>query len=170
MADEFQVGDELVSLSAIAGIDMDQIAETRGFGLPRGVFQFQVKEAKFTVIDTKNGKSPVAQFDCEVLSVVDLAEGEEADPDALPGKVHTESFFLRKDSQQNMAEDVGRIKAFLTDIGATATNMQLQDAILGSVGTQFVAPIMRRADKNDPDREYVNLKRDKIKPMQESAA
>lgn len=165
---ELQLGDATFSLSDLAGINMDEFNEVRGFGLPRGIYQFLIKEAKLTVIDTVKGKRPAAQFGCEVRNVLSLEaapEGENAiDPNTLIGKVHEETFFITEP-----ADDIGRIKAFLADIGLTVQNVTFQEIVNASIGHEFTAPIIRPKDKRDPDKEYVNMKRDKVKPVQVAA-
>lgn len=158
-----QIGDEMVSLSDLAGISMDEFQEVRGFGLPRGVFHFMIKSGKLLSLGDAN--KPAAQFECEVQKVLELAEPDGVDVNTLVSKVHNETFFIT-----DPAEDIGRIKAFLADVGAIAANVSLEDALTNAVGCQFVGQIMRIKDKKDPDREYINLKRDKLRAVGAEAA
>ena len=173
MVGEFQLGDQTVALTDLAGISMDDMSEVRGYGLPRGVYLFKVKSGEFKVIDTSGGNKPAAQFECEVLRVLSLApvtEGEPIDPNTLIGKTHNETFFLNTEDQNKLAESIGRVKAFLADIGAVCTGVSLEDAIKNSAGVEFTGPIARVTNKKDPDREYINIKHDKVKPASGAAA
>lgn len=159
MSDQVKVGDETVSLADLAGLNIDDFAEKRGFGLPRGVFHFIVSKGEFTAVG--DPAKPVAKFTCPVRRVLELAESEGVNVDELVNKEHIETFFITSPE-----DDIGRIKAFLADIGASAQGLSLKAAIENSVGCEFTGQIKRIKDKKDPDREYVNLNRDKIKAVQ----
>ena len=151
-----QDGEEAdVSLADIAGIDMNNVeAFEGGFEpTPKGVYLFEVKDAG---LDTVNDKA-VIYFECEVAAVYALVD-DDKDPESMIGWKHRESIFVG-----DLAKSVGQAKAIMQNAGFTGSGTleQMLDAFCGS---QFVAPVKQRKDKNDTDKVYGNIVVGKITP------
>jgi len=165
-------GGEEISLADLAGVDLEGIAEQRFSSLPRGVYVLEVSSEKpphFGTIENKEGKKKAAaiftQTVLDVLALADNNDAPEGDPTKLIGREHRETFFV---SDQ---KSIGYIKAFVKDIGGQADKGPLggvagKPGILDAcAGIRFQAPIGHRKDPNDADKIYVNIVRNKIKPL-----
>ncbi|MCP6280570.1 hypothetical protein NL459_28500, partial [Klebsiella pneumoniae] len=74
------------------------------------------------------------------------------------GKEHTERFFIYpKKSEEDAAKAIGRIKAFLADMGCETAG-KFGDAVRDSKGHTFRARIEKQKDRNDPNVEYARLR------------
>lgn len=148
-----------VSLADIAGIDMTSVeAFEGGFEpTPKGVFLFDVKDAGLDQLETKNGQSAIIYFDTEVAECYTLVD-DEKDADSMVGWKHRETIFVG-----DLAKSVGQAKAVMQNAGFTGSGTleQMLDAFCGS---QFIAPVKHRKDKNDTDRVYANIVVGKITP------
>lgn len=147
--------DQEVSLADIAGIDMNNVeAFEGGFEpTPKGVYRFDVKDAG---LDTMNDKA-IIYFDTEVAEVYALVD-DDKDPESLIGWKHRETIWI-----SDLAKSVGQAKAIMQNAGFTGSGTleQMLDAFCGS---QFVAPVKQRKDKNDTDKVYANIVVGKITP------
>lgn len=163
MSDTVMVGDNEVSLLAILETNMDDIVEVRGFSLPGGLYHFRVDEALIESREAKGVKKPAATFKVKVQNVLQILPNQELpdgfDPASLVDKTHTEIFFIT-----DPARDLGTIKAFVADIGCV-TGGALRDMVMNTVGAEFHGIIKVKASKDDPDVKYVNLVRNKLKPV-----
>ena len=144
------------SLTDIAGISMDDVAEFRYTTMPKGGYTWQVKDAS---LDTMGGDDiPVAVIECEALEVhglTGLAPGE-SEADFL-GNTHREVFFLRK------IEDLGRVKAFIIDAGfPLPPETQMADMLMMFKSHVFRGRIKHRADKQDKSVMYANITLDRV--------
>jgi hypothetical protein len=157
------VGDSEVSLLAILETNMDDVAEVRGFNLPGGLYHFRVDEAVIEAREAKGTKKAAGVFKLKVLNVLQILPNQELpadfDPSSLIDKTHTEIFFIT-----DPVRDLGTIKAFVADIGAHAGG-GLRDMVMNTVGTEFQGIIKVKPSKDDPDVKYVNLIRNKLKPV-----
>ena len=83
------------------------------------------------------------------------------DLESFAGKTHTERFFIYpKKSQEDAAKAIGRVKAFLADMGC-ATEGKFNPAVLDSKGHTFRGRIEKQKDRNDAAIEYARLRLDK---------
>jgi len=163
--------DQLVSLLDLAGVDITDIPEFRGGEqAPEGVYEWRVKLAELTSMDVKNGDDPtgpkiprpVISFHLESLACRNVKDPS-IDPTSLTGISHTERIFLK-----DLMKDLGRAKAFMTDIGLAATG-SVRDLLEQCTGMEFVAAIKHTTDRNDKDRKYANIDNKTITPMMEVA-
>lgn len=144
-----------VSIADIAGIDMSAVeAFEGGFEpTPKGVYLWECKDAK---IDTINDKA-VIQFELECEECYAILDDEKT-PESMVGWKHQETIFIG-----DLAKSVGQAKAIMQNAGFTGSGT-LETMLDAFCGTQFIAPIRQRKDKNDTDRVYSNLVVAKIKP------
>lgn len=145
------------SLASLAEIDVSEIEEVRFVNLPAGTYDFEVNKAELAE-DTKDGKR---RFKVEVeLKIVECRSSLEAnvDRDSLAGRMHTERFFIKpEESQEDVLKQIGRIRAFVTDIGQDSKGT-LGAIVENMKGHQFSAKIVKQKDKTDPSIEYARLK------------
>lgn len=164
MTDEtlVQVGEEEISIMDIAGLEMGDIEEYRQTTTPAGKFMWRILEAKLeprevTNKDDPNGgkiTKPAITFELESQNCFALTN-EKLDPASFVGTKHFESFWIN-----DAVKDLGRVKAFLVDIGLTGSG-SLTDLLAQAQGVEFVSDISNTPDKNNPDYIYANMK----KPM-----
>ena len=157
-----QFGEEDVSLSDIAGIDMDNVEEVDyGFETMQKISaNWRVKEAKLDAFDEK----PVIKVTCEVINCFAvLSATETRKPEEFIGKVHDEIFNLNKDPIAGL----GRAKKFMHDAGFQG-NGTLQSLLDGFAGTTFDANIKHTKSKKNPDAVYANF--DKVHAATAAAA
>jgi hypothetical protein len=157
------VDGEAVTLADLAGISMDDVQERRGEAFPKGVFVFEVEGGEDVPRLRAIGEGEKAKggviFALKCLDVIGVADPEfNSDPSTLIGKVHRETFFL------SSGESLGYLKAFIKDIGAPY-NPKLVEMLSTCAGVRFQAPIGKRKDKDDADKVYTNIVRQKIKPL-----
>lgn len=147
------MSEEKLTLAQIAGVNMDDVEEFRFEVIPVGAYTFQVMTSSLDEIG--KDELPAAVINVKVLDVHGLTGLVEGDDEAnYVGKEHRETFFIRD------VKDIGRIKAFMTDIGYAGTG-DLGDVVADLEGHTFSARIKHRADKNDKSVKYANIVVDK---------
>ena len=148
------------SLADLADIDLTGIEEVRFESLAKGVYEFEVSEAEVKS-DAKDGEP---RYKVEVtLKILEMLSSIEpgVDLEAMAGKLHTERFFIYpKRSEEDAAKAIGRVKAFLADIGASSEG-KFGDAVRDAKGTQFRGRIEQKPDRNDPTTTYARLRLEK---------
>ena len=148
-----------VSLTDIAGIDMNEVQEFEGFeATPKGLYDWECKDAGLDTVETKNGLSGIIYFDLEVTNCHTLI-GDERDPATMVGSKHRETIFIG-----DVAKSVGQAKALMQHAGFNAAG-KLDELLDAFCGHAFTAPIKQRKDKNDSDVVYSNLVIKKITPI-----
>lgn len=162
---------EQVSLSDLAGVDFSDVAELRFSALPDGQYVFDVQAGddtpKLAAIGTGDKAKPAAVFLLTVINVLAVKNAADllGEPvTSLIGKGHRETFFITDQ------KSVGYVKAFVADIGGDNTGPMGGIPSKGkigfldkSAGLRFSGFIGHRADKNDSDKVYVNINRNKGK-------
>ena len=157
MADENTEGG--LSLADLADIDVSNIEEVRFSTLPLGVFGFEVQEAELSEHEKDGERRFKAVFPCKVIEVKTVLEAN-VDKESLNGKLHTEQFFINpQDSEEDVQKSIGRIRAFVTDIGMDSRG-KLGDIVRNTKGHVFTAKTAKQKDKNDKSIEYTRLKLD----------
>jgi hypothetical protein len=146
------LGDVMTNLAELAGVDMSQVQEVRGFLTPAGILQLRGVKGSLDIMGTEEGK-PAVIFEFEIKDVKTLSD-KTLDPNEVIGKKHREVFFLSE------KEDLGRVKAFCIDCGAS-NGMGSLGQIVEAVGNghEFYAQINHRKNKNDPNQVYANIDR-----------
>lgn len=164
---EVMVGDaaQSVSLADIAGVDMSQIEAYRGGEpTPQGIYEFKLTETNLDTMEVFDKEKedtvdrPVIMLSSEIIAVRQLKD-KGIDPQSLIGLTHIERIFIR-----DIEKDLGRVTAFLQDIGMTGQGT-LQDLLDQAVGTEYVAGISHRKDKNDTSRVFANLDFRTVEPL-----
>lgn len=154
-----------VTLADLAGIDMSEVEEYRGGGItPEGVYEWQVVSAtldKLSFLDKKSGENVTAPIiDIKLRANACLqCKDPGIDPVELVGIEFNERFFIR-----DAIKDIGKIKAFMSDIGFTGSG-SLGDQLDQLINMEFTAAVKHRKNNNDPDRPYANLDNKTIKPL-----
>lgn len=153
---------QAVTLAGIAGINMDEVEEyvLEFPQTPTGFYALRAKAGEITAIN----KKPCAKFTC-IIEQAQLPEGAEDDPQTLIGKEHDELMFIGQSPLTTPKQDVGIIKKFMIDTGFTGSGL-LGDLVnnWGSSGARFMCMVKKTASKNDPDKKYSNIEKDKVKP------
>jgi hypothetical protein len=160
------VADEMegYSLADLAGIDVSGIEEVRFSSLPAGVFGFEVVESDLGEDEKDGERRFYAKVDMRVVEVKAVVDPSVTDKDSLLGKTHSERFFIKPaDPQDKVAEQIGRIRAFITDIGLNSAG-PLGDIVRNCKGHIFTGKIIKQKDKDDKSIEYARLKLDAKKP------
>ncbi len=154
-----------VNLSDLLGIDFGEIEAYRGGeATPEGVFEWRIKEAAMDVADVTDRdtnekvKRPRVYFKLEIIGVRQLKDAS-LDKDALIGTEHTERFFIK-----DVLKDIGRVKAFMEDIGRTDTG-PLTELLDRCTGHEFVGAIKHTKNKNDTSIVYGNMDMKTLKPI-----
>ena len=153
------------SLADLADLDLAGIEEVRFENLPKGTYDWEVTEAKLDSDSVDGEPRYKIQFDLKILEMLSSLEpGVELEKWA--GKSHTERFFVYpKRSEEDAAKAIGRVKAFLVDIGLDLVigpdgKMKFGDSVREAKGHTFRARIERQKDRNDPTREFARLRLD----------
>lgn len=163
MSDEnVLIGDEEVSLMDLAGIEMGEVEEFRASVTPAGTFLWRVVESKLEAREATNKDDPdgpkihkpTISFELESQNCLALTD-EKLDPANYVGTKHHETFWIN-----NADKDIGRVKAFLVDIGLTGVG-SLTDLLAQAQGVEFVSFVTNVPNKDNPDFIYANIK----KPM-----
>lgn len=157
---------EKVTLADLTGVNLDEVKELRGASFPKGNFIWEVDSEnapKLAIIGEGDKAKGAVVFAAKCIEVVNVNDPEfTGDQNELIGKVHRETFFL------TTVDGLGYLKAFFKDIGAPYSP-NMKDLLAGAVGTRFSAPIGKRKDKDDADKIYTNLVRNKLKPLEGAA-
>jgi hypothetical protein len=176
LAKEIEVEGTKLTLSDLAGLDMGGIDEVRGTDFPAGIFEFVIVADPAPSLDTLDVKDkessdpdakvtrPIIKFTMKCENVrrlppKQLDGSDSPEPEKIIGMMYTESFFVSK------SEDLGRVKAFLVDIGVDASKGSLTDLLTAAIDKKFVGAITKRRNKDDRDQIYTNLDRRKIEAI-----
>jgi len=142
----------------LAGVSLEDIVEVRFTSLPPMKAGFEIEEVKPGTAETKSGDSFTLKVKCRVLEVLSVASADYPDTESqakLVGKSHVETFFILK---SDPLEGLGRLKAYLKDIGAPNPGMSLKELMSGGLnGHKFLGQVKHRKNPNDKDRPFVNL-------------
>ena len=161
-----KVDDEFVSLGELAGLNMDDVAELRGFSFPKGDFIWEISAdpenlPRLEAIGEGDKAKPAIIVPLKCIDVVRVNDAEFTGNEAeLISKIHRETMFLTGD----ITVSLGYAKAFFKDIGAPYAS-SLKELIAGSAGTRFMAPIIKRKNPNDHDQVFTQINRMKVKPV-----
>jgi hypothetical protein len=148
------------SLAELADIDLEGIEEVRFEDFPKGVYDWEVNMSS----DAKDGEPRYKiQFDLKVLEMLSSIEPG-VDLEKWAGKSHTEKFFVYpRRPEEDAAKAIGRIKAFLIDMGLELVKgedgkVKLGDSVRNAKGHGFRARLERQQDRNDATRSYARLR------------
>ena len=149
---------EVFSLADLADFDATEVAEIRFENLPAGLYGFKVVNADLGEKDNRDGDNRViAEFKLEVVEVASVVK-KGIDPETLMGKGHTEKVYIVPDQGQGKAiEGIGRVKAFIADMGVNATGT-LAEMVASTVDHVFNAKITEKPNPNDKSQPYAQLK------------
>jgi hypothetical protein len=155
-------GDEF-SLADLAGLDVSDIEEIRFETLPAGVYELEVQDAKLNEGTNKDGdKRFTAEFSFKVLECKATVKAG-VDRETLVGKTHGEKFYIDPSkSKEDIAKMIGRIRAFITDMGAESAGT-LGDVITNTKGHIFTGKVVEQVDKDDKSISYARLRLDSKK-------
>lgn len=151
------------SLADLADLDVSEVAEIRFENLPAGAYEFEVVEAELDEKDNKDGDNRIrAVFKFKVLECTAcLKKG--VDKDSLVDKTHSEKVFIVPDEgEQKLLEGIGRVRAFIADMGAPNTG-KLKEIVEATVGHRFPGQISERPNPNDRTSPFAQLKLPKKK-------
>lgn len=145
------------SLADLADVDVTDIEEVRFVDLPAGVFDWEITEADLAE-DEKDGERRFkAEVSLKILEVKAVLEPN-VDKEALVNKVHTERFFIYPGkSEDEVKKAIGRIRAFVTDVGMDSKG-KLGDIVRNLKGHTFTGKIVKQTDKVDKTRSYARLR------------
>lgn len=175
MSEEAVTLDDFGGLAALANIDMGAVDEYRAGPIPLGTYVFEVTSAELnTQTVSKSRDEPDEKVNSAVVNVVAKIVGvvnfkgvapdkRDALQEVTVGREYRENFLLGRDTAE-FQKGVGALKAFLKDATGHEPSGALQDVIASAVGIQFEAAISHRADREDKDKVYSRMNRDKVKP------
>ena len=160
MTDATEELNESFSLADLADLDVSDIEEVRFVSLPAGIYDFEVTNADFHE-DTKDGETRFKiEFALKIIEVKSIMESGK-NPDDFVGKEHTERFFVKPtDEQEKVLKAIGRVRAFITDMGGDSEG-KLGDIVRNQKGHTFTGKIVKQKDRNDPSVEYARLRLEK---------
>lgn len=172
MADDLnemlQVGDQQVSLAQLAGMDMEQVEEyvLEFPKTPTGIYLLQAKEGELVAI----GGKACMKYTSTIHHVQDLVD-KEVNPQDWIGKTHDELMFIGVSPITTPLQDIGIGKKFMRDTGFKGTgDLGTMLKSWGQSGVYYVAKIVKKPNKNDPDKEYSNIDKEKVKPYEAASA
>lgn len=148
------------SLADLAGVDLSTVEAYRFQVVPPGKYHWRMIEAELTTKevpldydDPNSGKvnRPVVHFQLEVQNCLALVD-DKLDPANFVGQKHNNDFTIK-----DMKKDLGKVVAFLEDIGAEGTGTVL-DQINAVHGHEFVSDIQHNVNKNNADFPFVNIR------------
>lgn len=152
------------ALNELAGIDLTDVEEVRFESLPVMKGGFEIVGFSTVGRETKNGPRIFIDVKLQVVEVTGVADAKFSSPEEqakLVGKSHNETFIL---NQADAAEGLGRLKAFLTDVGY-AGDLKWTSMLNGVLnGHKFYGQVKHRPNPNDKDRPYCN-----VRPLKQAA-
>jgi hypothetical protein len=152
MADE----DTGFSLADLADIDVSNIEEVRFQSLPAGAYGFEVIDADLGEDEKDGARRFFAKFEMKIIEVKAVVDPN-ADKEGLVGKAHTERFFIKtSEGEEETKKAIGRIRAFIADIGMPNTGA-LGPIVRECKGHTFTGKIKKQKDKEDKSIEYSRL-------------
>src|SRR6185437_8825795 len=119
VADSIVIDGQAFSLAELANMGWDEVDAVKTTRSPAGAYRFSIEETNLTVkeITDKDKQAkikvmviPVKLKIEECFGVVTPPGEETIDPDAMVGKHHTETFFIKT------SEAYGRFKQFCLDV------------------------------------------------------
>jgi hypothetical protein len=146
------------SLADLMDLDVSDIAEVRYESIPAGSYVFEITNADFSELVKDDGKRFVAEVEMKILEVKAVLEPG-VDKESLVGKTHREKMFVNPGAEQDkIAAAIGRIRAFVSDVGMDSSG-KLGDIVKNLKGHTFgPAKIVKQKDKDDKSIEYARLK------------
>lgn len=152
------------SLADFADIDVSGIEEVRFVQLPAGVYEWEIINADLAE-DEKDGERRFkAEVELKILEVKAVLEPN-VDKESLIGKTHTERMFVKPaDPEEDVKKAIGRIRAFVTDVGMDSSG-KLGDIVRNLKGHTFSCKVVKQKDKTDKSIEYARLKLDPPKTV-----
>lgn len=158
-----------LSLAELANVQTGEIEEKRYVRIPPGLYRWKVKESVLTILESGSGtdvkKTAAIQCTLQIVNAIEVPTMPDNGASLVEAE-HKETFRMQKDKPLDF---VGYFKAFASDAGYRGEG-KLQELTAGFEGHEFIAPIVHRVNRNDTDRPFVNLDREKIKPVQDAAA
>lgn len=150
--------DSEVNVEDLLGVDMEQVDEYRSGPFPIGRYHFKCTGATVEKGLAGNPQTMRAYFafEFECLNVLRMQESDQ-DPGTIIGRKHFERIYII-DAQRSL----GEFRAFCNDLGLSASG-EVRDILNSMIGIEFEGLIKHGRNKDDPDRPYVNLNRDKGK-------
>ena len=158
--------DSEYSLADLAEIDVSEIDEVRFENLPPGVYEFEVTEAGLEEkMNKDNEKRFLANFAFKILAAKSVLKAGISKEDMV-GKTHTERLFINPaDTPEKVKEAIGRIRAFVSDMGQDSAG-KLGDIVANTKGHTFTSKVVEQKDKNDSSIVYARLK---LEPKKKAA-
>lgn len=109
--------------------------------------------------ESGDGRWEILNFPVRATAALDDVDPEEL---AAYGKVEnivqSHRFMFSKEDETEFKKTEYRLRKFLEDhLKCGDESMSLNEAINASLNAQFVAPIVHRQDKNDPELFHANL-------------
>lgn len=158
MADDVMES-EGFSLAELSDLDVSNIEEVRFVDLPLGVYDWEITESGLTEDEAEGERRFKAEIVMKVIEVKAVLEPN-VDKEALVNKLHTERFFVYPAKPQDeVLKAIGRIRAFVTDVGMDSAG-KLGDIVANLKGHTFSCKTAKQPDKNDKSRSYTRLKFD----------
>lgn len=158
-----------VSVMDLLNLSPEAFEEVRGtLVAPAGIVQLRVKEWKQDVremrrtdIDGERHKTAVIMFDFEILGYEKVKDAS-VEPQDWVGKKFQEMFSIR-----DVREDIGRVKAFCTDIGVSGNFESFTDMLNDTINREFVTSISHNKykDNNGNERVAANMDRSAVSPL-----
>jgi hypothetical protein len=151
--------EEGFSLADFADVDVSDIEEVRFQTLPAGAFEFEITDADLAEDDKDGERRFKVEVELKILEVKAVLETG-VDKESLVGKKRTERFFIKPgDTEENVKHAIGRVRAFVTDVGMDSKG-KLGDIVRNLKGHTFAAKIIKQKDRHDRTREYARLQLD----------
>lgn len=160
------------SLADFADLDISSVEEVRFELIPQGVYVFEVTEADVEENLNKDLHNRfVSGVACKIIEVKSVLQPG-VDKDSLVGKTITDRQYMTppwpelaeaggkplEEQKKKFADSVGRLKAFLVDIGVDVSQGKVVDRVNGLVGHTFTAKITHEADREDKTLLRAKLK------------
>lgn len=147
----------------MSGMNFDDILDTKVEAierpplLPVGHYQFIVKKTEF---DREKPDWDIVNFQTQVVQAEAVDEDDLAKFGKVAGTPQRVSFMFDKNDETRRKQTMFNLRTFLEKhLQCADTNMDLKTAIAASVNHKFIGQIGWRADKNNVEIQYAEIKK-----------
>lgn len=155
-------GDSAFTLSSLADISFEDIAEVRTGPIPQGVYHLQIESCDFGKVESNKNNQEKEFFKityvCKVIEPIKLLNASNVDAETLKDRKVTVQFMGEPDKA---AETLGQVKAFLVDSGFQGSGNLLDVIKNQAIGHEFQGRVKHRTNKNDTSQVFTEISRDK---------
>jgi hypothetical protein len=144
-------------------MNFDEILETKVDAierpplLPLGFYVFAVTKVEF---DREKPDFDIVNMQCKVIRPEAVDEDDLAKFGTVAGQPQRLSFMFDKNDETRAKQTLFRLRTFLeSHVGCAEADMPLKAALAAATNRQFIGQISWRADKNNAEIQYAEIKK-----------